>query len=187
MSEEPLTRHIDPEEKITCASGRSYTMVIRRPRLRFVLDGHSHIQSGACCPLPLVWVRNAIARTFHFNRSLLNFFAPMVMGSGGRVQRKKTEEIAAKLVGEIQHTCEKKSPLRKNPDEDLFPVSFIMPMDMDFAHIAGFSGSTIYHESGRKVICYERKDAFAPENKGRMYDVSGERPNRVWVYQAYWR
>jgi predicted TIM-barrel fold metal-dependent hydrolase len=90
-----------------------------------------------------------------------------------------------------------------------------MPMDMDFAYIAGFppESSRIYHEgviphaSGTGaplslnygnptsvpppatnmdgVYCYERKDGTAPENKGTFIDVSNEKPNHVWVFQHY--
>jgi predicted TIM-barrel fold metal-dependent hydrolase len=99
----------------------------------------------------------------------------------------------------------------------LFSPVIIMPMDMDFAHIAGFppESSRIYHEgviphvSGTGaplslnygnptsvpppatntdgVYCYERKDGTAPENKGEFIDVSNEKPNHIWAHQRYKR
>ena len=49
----------------------------------------------------------------------------------------------------------------------LFTPMVVMTMDMEYAHIAGFSGSTIYHEDRQgKYYYYHRRSAFEPEEKG---------------------
>jgi len=74
-------------------------------------------------------------------------------------------------------------------------------MDMDYAHIGGFppESTTIYHEEifekdrfilpNKTVdgVYYRiRKNALSAEKDGELKDVSKERPNQVWVFQAYY-
>jgi hypothetical protein len=77
-----------------------------------------------------------------------------------------------------------------------------MPMDMDYAHIAGFppTSSTIYHEGKflkyssvkdcyetvEGVFFYERNNGRDSEDNGNAVDVSGEKPGAAWAYQNYY-
>ena len=178
----------------------------------FAIDGHSHIQSGATAPLPLIWGQ-APGFMPNFNRSVLDALAVLFI-PGGRVQRKKTEEIADDLVRELECTCNESKWSQDNPyqlailkhkeqngtNAPLFFPCIILPMDMDYAHIGGFpqESTTIYHEGifektrlllpDKTVdgVYYRiRKNALADEKDGEAKDVSKERPNRVWVFQAY--
>ncbi|MBN1758572.1 MAG: amidohydrolase family protein [Chitinispirillaceae bacterium] len=185
MAEKPVIKHIYPGDIMTGSTGKKITFHLHLPRPRFLLDGHSHIQSGACAPLPLIWAQNPITDKLHFRRPFLNLVAPLFTGSGGRIQKLTTEKIGAKLAGEIGRTVAPDSPLRNSGDDDFFAASFIMLMDMDYAHIAGFKGSPVYHEDGRKVVYYPREDAHAEETAVRPDVLSHERPNMVWVYQHY--
>ena len=177
----------------------------------FSIDGHSHIQSGATAPLPLIWDQMGNIR---LGRSVLDTLAGLFI-PGGRVQRKKTEEIADDLVKELEKAykdsklCKEKPyklAIAEHKEKNGTPISIfspciIMPMDMDYAHIGGFppESTTIYHEEifekerlilpNKTVdgVYYRiRKDALADEKDGELKDVSKERPDRVWVFQSYY-
>ena len=185
MAEQFITRQIRSGEQLSCSSGKSHKLIIQAPRLLLLIDGHSHIQSGACCPLPLVWAQPPLDNKHKWSRNFITFIASAVKGDVWKLQKKSTEEIAAKLVEEILRTCGPASPLRTSKNDELFAISITMPMDMDFAHIAGYDGSMVYHETDKKVIYYERSNAYGLEKTGKVVDLTSERPNRVWVYQHY--
>lgn len=174
------------------------------------IDGHSHIQSGATAPLPLIWSQMG---NIPLRRSIIDSLGALLL-PGGRVQRKKTEEIADDLVkelGKAYQDCKllKEIPYKSallqptSPTEtsaSIFSPCIIMPMDMDYAHIGGFpqESTTIYHEGTFKkdrallpdkvvdgVYYRIRENAFAPEKDGTIKDVSKERPDYAWVFQAY--
>lgn len=199
----------------------------------FVIDGHSHIQSGATAPLPLLWdqiSQKVKGIKVSPTRSYLDTLGSVFLGKGGNVQRKKTEEIADDLVSELKSTYTKSKLLEEKPYRDglsvkdgkdkgsqgeapIFSPAIIMPMDMDYAHIAGFppESSTIYHEGKFTkwvstgsvgtyhgdtfpstiettvdgIYYYERNDALLPENKGTIVDVSHEKPEKGWVHQRF--
>jgi predicted TIM-barrel fold metal-dependent hydrolase len=178
----------------------------------FGIDGHSHIQSGATAPLPLLWGQTKpirLKRT-HLDTaaSFLDVLAPFIM-KGGRLQKLTTEEIADVLASDVAEAYGSECKLREarpfNRCKEFFTPIIIMLMDMDYAQIAGFPSESaiIYHEGKFKkwvvyapemppeeitvdgVYFYDREDALAPENKGVLVDITHERPNRVWIYQDY--
>ena len=158
MVDNPIIRHIRSGEPLTASSGEPYKFIIDQPRLLILIDGHSHIQSGACCPLPLIWIQKPIVQELKPNRKFANAIAFFVMGNGGRLQRKTTEKIGARLVEEILRTCGAGSILRSNANEEFFLSSVIMTMDMDYAQIAGFNGSMIYHATADGVLTVQNSN-----------------------------
>ncbi len=176
----------------------------------FAIDGHSHIQSGATAPLPLIWSQMG---NIPLRRSVLNVLGVLLL-PGGRVQRKKTEQIADELVKELGKAYQDCKLLKEVPYKSallqqatsaetaasIFSPCIIMPMDMDYAHIGGFpqESTTIYHEEifekGHNLLPNKtvdgvyyriRENAFAAERDGKLKDVSRERPDSAWVFQAY--
>jgi predicted TIM-barrel fold metal-dependent hydrolase len=175
----------------------------------FSIDAHSHIQSGATAPLPLIWKQML---NIKLNRTVLDALGGLFI-RGGKIQRKTTEEIADDLVRELGNTYVDNTIVRHSPykaalaqkgidntAQSIFTPCIIMPMDMDYAHLAGFypESTTIYHEAifeknrvllpDKKVdgVYYHiREKATDAEIKGKIKDVSKERPENVWVYQAY--
>lgn len=205
----------------------------------FVIDGHSHIQSGVTAPLPLLWDQ-VPAKIQAPRERIADALSLINNNDAGEISKKTIEQTADRLVEEINSTYKCSKLLEQKPYKDgmtvqqkgeelftgkrhLFTPVIIMPMDMDYAHIAGFppESSPIYHEDSKdstemvevkqgesldgavfidgayykkekkgsveRVIYYERKDAFAEENRGYIIDVSDEKPNHVWKYQAYKR
>jgi len=151
--------------------GISQRQVKGPPRPKFTadfsIDGHSHIESGATAPLPLIWNQTANVR---LSRSVLDSVAPLVI-RGGKIQRQKTEQIADILASELCSAYKGSKLLEEKPYKDgmaeqqraedifsnkqhIYSPAVIMPMDMDFAHIAGFppTGSTIYHEASHDKL-----------------------------------
>jgi hypothetical protein len=118
----------------------------------FAIDGHSHIQSGATAPLPLIWNQ---MKNIRLNRAVLDTLAPLAI-KGGKVQKQKTEEIGDVLASELVGAYKGSKLLEEKPYKDgitdqqraeeifsgekahIFSPAMIMPMDMDFAHIAGY-------------------------------------------------
>jgi len=200
----------------------------------FAIDGHSHIQSGATAPLPLLWdqiSQKTGGIKVPLNRKVIDTVGGIFLGKSGKVQKQKTEEIGDVLASELIGAYKGSKLLEEKPYKDgitdqqraeeifsgekahIFSPAMIMPMDMDFAHIAGYppESTTIYHEGKfdkwittgspgmypgampnqptkitvEGVYYYDRKEAPAVENKGVLVDVSHERPNQAWVHQRY--
>lgn len=195
----------------------------------FAIDGHSHIQSGATAPLPLLW--DQVPGKMHSSRDTIGTALSILHNNDtGSISKKTIEGIAERLAEELTCTYRGSKLLQEKPYKDgmsdqkkaedlfsghshIFSPVIIMPMDMDFAHIAGFppESSTIYHEgkldkwdsSGSVgmypgtmsaqhtkitvdgVYYYDRQEAPAPENKGALIDVSQEKPEHQWKYQSY--
>lgn len=138
----------------------------------FCIDCHSHIQSSATVPLPLFYHQNGIADAIKPSRSFVDFLAPKLFGNGGRVSTYKTEQIADVLIkdlslayrwgSKIQNakpyisalTDQQKAEIIFGNKLHIFTPVIIMPMDMDYAHIAGFppESSAIYHEEENDTI-----------------------------------
>jgi hypothetical protein len=196
-------------------------------KVDFCIDGHSHIQSGVTAPLPLLW--DQFPKKIKAPRDTIADLLNLKNGNdAGTISKKTIEAIADRLVEDQTTTYKGSKLLEEKPYKDgmtdqqkavdlfsgnahIFSPTIIMPMDMDFAHIAGFppNSTTIYHEGNFEkwipvdsnavdplasppvkitvdgVFYYERKDALAAENKGLLVDVSQERPNHVWKYQPY--
>lgn len=219
------------------SAGISARYVKGPPRPKFTtdfsIDGHSHIQSGATAPLPLLWdqiSQKAGDIRIPLDRTVIDTIGSVYLGKGGKVQRHKTEEIGDILASELISAYKGSRLLDEKPYKDgmteqqktneifsgqahIFSSAMIMPMDMDFAQIAGFppESSTIYHEgkfdkwvsgvavgpypgatspSSTKITVdgvyyYDRKEALAPEKKGVLVDVSHEKPEKGWMFQAY--
>ena len=65
------------------------------------------------------------------------------------------------------------------PGKLLYTPMIVLTMDMEYAHLSGFEGKTIYHtdERGNKFF-YQRKDAFHREEDGRRKNLEVEEKNR---------
>lgn len=61
-------------------------------------DSHTHIQSGNCAPLNVMWCKVAFLSGAKPDRETTNALATRGIGEGGRVQESSTVEIAGDLV-----------------------------------------------------------------------------------------
>jgi len=62
----------------------------------------------------------------------------------------------------------------KKTDDFVFSQMIAMPMDMEYAHIAGYNGQTIYHEENGELFYYHRKSGIDIEELGEKIDLSHE-------------
>ena len=162
-----------PGNSVSWVSGENFTLIIPSPRC--FVDSHSHIENGACAPLPLIWGKTDPAP--HFQRKWLDRLAKIIMSSTGHLQVKSTTEIGNCAVTAINDTFGLKSEIGQSDhykNSDLFTMMVIQMMDMEYAHIAGFNGQTIYHEDETPWYYYERQSGSVPENKGKKVLLPGE-------------
>jgi hypothetical protein len=136
----------------------------------FGIDGHSHIQSGVTAPLPLLW--DQFPGKVHAPRKVMADLLNLKNGNdAGEISKKTIEQTAGRLIEELNTTYLGSKLLEDKPYKDgmtdqqkaeelftgkahIFSPTIIMPMDMDFAHIAGFppESSTIYHDESTDAV-----------------------------------
>jgi|WetSurMetagenome_2_1015567.scaffolds.fasta_scaffold69472_2 hypothetical protein len=165
-----------PGQSASRTSGENFTVVIPSPRC--FVDSHSHIENGSCAPLPLLWDQAIVFRLLKPGRYVIDFLATQgatgllfnaFQGRAGVLQVLPTSEIGNKFIAAIDKTFEAKSDLGKSvhyKHSALFSCAVIMTMDMEYAHIAGYNGQTIYHEDEAKWYFYKRRFGNVSENKG---------------------
>jgi hypothetical protein len=174
MPHDPLkqTVSIKPGQNVNSKTGEQLTVIIQSPRC--IADSHAHIENGACAPLPLLWDQSFVPDV---DRAKLNALAWTIKRSAGNLQVKSTTEIGNCAVMEIDAAFGPKSEIGKSElykNSDLFSLLVIQMMDMEYAHLMGFSGQTIYHEDKTPWYFYERKKGKDPEDKGKKILLPGE-------------
>jgi predicted TIM-barrel fold metal-dependent hydrolase len=153
-------------------SGECLTVIIQSTRC--IADSHAHIENGACVPLPLLWDKSFVPDV---ERKTLNGLAWAFKNSAGNLQVKSTAEIGNCVVKEIDAAFGPKSDIGKSEwykNSNLFTLLVIQMMDMEYAHLMGFNGQTIYHDDETPWYYYERRDGTGPENKGKKVLLPGE-------------
>jgi hypothetical protein len=164
---------VKPGRSIPFKSGEALTIIIQS--LRCIADSHAHIENGACAPLPLLW--DKVPLKPHVERKTLGTLVNWFKGSAGHLQVKSTTEIGNCAVKEIDAAFGPESVIGKSgfyKNADLFSILVIQMMDMEYAHIMGFNGQTIYHEDETPWYFYERRNGKDPENKGKKVLLPGE-------------
>jgi len=156
-----------------------------------IMDGHAHHNSGACCPLPLVYAQVKEEKgidpswvPFVKTRETLEDVIAKFGGfkEGIRIQRLSTfkmgnalaslnKQTYANIVSSMDFADE--FAVKKGGTQIVTPM-IIATMDMERAHIAGYNGQTIYHEENDKLYYFKRKSGAAPENEGKEVDLSHE-------------
>jgi len=129
-----------------------------------IIDSHMHIMSGHCTPLPLLWQNIAglelSSGTIDFLGTVLGVsdivlkYIPIfsklrsllgLPGQIGLIGKKGTVEIGDEVVQDNEKTYQHEEFKETYHDKDLFSAMSVMPMDMEYAHYAGFSGYKIYY------------------------------------------
>jgi len=146
-----------------------------------IMDGHAHHNSGACCPMPLIYAQ--VAETIKINprripvmrrREVLERLIGIAFKEGVKIQRLTTFKMGNALAKLNRQTFANIISSTDFADEftekkDGSPVAtpiIIATMDMERAHIAGYEGQTIYHEEKGRLFYYKRKSGLVPENEG---------------------
>jgi hypothetical protein len=171
-----------PGQSVSRTSGENFTVVIPSPRC--FVDSHSHIENGACAPLPLLWDQAIILRYLErkeiddmSTKGVFGLLFSALKGRAGQIQVQPTSKIGDILADAINQTFEGKSTLGQSEHykfSDLLSCAVVMMMDMEYAHIAGYNGQTIYHEDEEFWYYYMRESGKAPENKGKKLHLFEE-------------
>ena len=155
-----------------------------------IIDAHAHHNSGATCPLPLIYSQVAenaadpsgvpLLKT----REALEWFIAHIAGYGEgiRIQKLSTFDMGnllanlnkktfANIVGSMDFADE--FARRKAGAQIASPV-VAATMDMERAHIEGYNGQAIYHEENGELFYYKRSSGDKPENEGNKINLSHE-------------
>lgn len=178
-----------PGRSIQLKTGMSFTIIIPVPRC--IVDGHAHMENGACAPLPLLWDKSWLIRgktrkqiDESATKGLKGTLFSILKGAAGTVQVMSTFNIGNRAVTENENTFAigsliGKSKLYGSPHDgssarDFNSFIVILMMDMERAHIAGLLGQTIYHDDEPTWYYYERQSGLLQENKGKKVLLLGE-------------
>jgi hypothetical protein len=147
-----------------------------KPPPHCIVDGHAHIMSGRCTPMPLL--RNQIG--IDFKRETIEKYGAWRISPKRKLillQEKKTVEIGDEayknnntVFGEgssIQN-----SELYKSTELQNFMV--ILMMDMEFAHIEGYNGTKIYQNDKLSWYYYKRKNGIPKDIGDPLNDLGNE-------------
>jgi len=153
----------------------------RRIPPAFVIDAHMHIQSGRTAPLPLLWGQSPINLFWRLlkNRKTIESISkfPLVKwlatGKTGDIQNKTTFGIAQ--LAKTQNNAVYQNEITY-PDTDLFTTMVALPMDMDYAHIAGYDGIPIYQKDnkGEYFTRVNRKSGADKYEDGKLVELKNE-------------
>jgi predicted TIM-barrel fold metal-dependent hydrolase len=153
-----------------------------------IIDGHAHHNSGACCPLPLIYVQVVdgaplpLPRRIYRTREAAERLVGLVYKEGVRIQKLSTFAMGNELVrlntntyAQVAHSMDfaEDVGVRSAGDTIASPI-IIATMDMEFAHIAGYEGQPIYHEEHDKLFYYKRESGARPERDGHKVNLSHE-------------
>lgn len=155
-----------------------------------IIDGHAHHNSGACCPLPLIYAQLEDGSFGMYPRTVLHFrsreWCEKTVGlkfkEGVNIQRLSTFEMGNLLAkinihtfANIRHSMDFADEFKTKPGGDqIATLMIVATMDMERAHIAGYDGQTIYHEEDGKLFYFERMWGNKPEREGNKRDLSHE-------------
>ncbi len=114
--------------------------VVKKPPL--AIDSHMHTMSSHCTPLPLIWQKSWFVdgkSSKSLDRLSSSWAGRLAAGDLGVVGQKDTVEIGKFVVDANKKTFSG----FKDPNIFCSPM-ITLPMDMEYAHFAGFTGHQIY-------------------------------------------
>lgn len=154
-----------------------------------IMDGHAHHNSGACCPMPLIYAQLEEGSIKIYpttawglrTREFCEFTAALQYKEGVRIQRLTTLDMGNHLAtlnrqtfSNIRHSMDFAVNETRFIKEPIATPMIIATMDMEYAHIAGYEGQTIYHEENGELFYFERVYSDKPEREGIKRDLSHE-------------
>jgi type VI secretion system Hcp family effector len=186
-----------PKIVFEASANSKYTQQVEIPlrmehiQCDFVIDSHMHIQSGDCAMLPALWNEKGLPPWR--SKILLDLYVKTIgaiaLGAGGYVQDHLIPEIAQKAIDDNAETFEKSGKIGGSREYQAAPeintLMIVLTMDMEYAHLSGFNGRTIYHEENGKRYFYIRKSAKAREEDGEYQDITHRKikDDYKWVLQ----
>jgi hypothetical protein len=154
-----------------------------------IMDGHAHHNSGATCPLPLIYTQVMEAKNIDVsdipwahNRESMELLISTLYSEGVKIQKMSTFDMGnhlarlnkltyANIVGSMDFADEF---AKRQAGARISTPLVIATMDMERAHIAGYDGQTIYHEEDGKLFYFKRSSGAKAERDGKKIDLSYE-------------
>jgi predicted TIM-barrel fold metal-dependent hydrolase len=109
-----------------------------------IIDGHMHINSGRCAPMPLLWEQIPVLGWIKTRRSIVEGAAYVVSVRAAKTQAKATDMVAVEAVALNQSAYADQTRFPIGATQQRLSPMIVMPMDMEFAHIDGYTGEHIY-------------------------------------------
>ena len=154
-----------------CYEGSPNDAVTGRPipqlHATCIIDGHMHINSGACAPLPLLYKKGVIFENTLseiVSRDALEALTALMYRKGVALQKRSTLKLGKIAARENENSYKGYSQstelflhgLRKKeneePERQLFTPMVVAMMDMEYAHIAGYAGEKIYRGNEKNLM-----------------------------------
>jgi len=178
-----------PGKRIKSKTGTKLTIIIPTPRC--IADCHAHIENGACAPLPLLWDKSWLIRgqtrkqiDDSSTKGIKGTLFSLLKGDAGPVQVLSTFNIGQRAITDNKQAFAPDTLIGKSkiyspksfnlPGRDFYSFLVIQMMDMEYGHIAGYGGQTIYHEDESPWYYYERQSGVVEESKGKKILLPGE-------------
>jgi predicted TIM-barrel fold metal-dependent hydrolase len=186
-----------PGQKVQFKTGQRLILIVQTPRC--IVDSHMHIMNGACTPLPLLWDKSNLIKGWERKfidgagvitdwLEKLSFHIIPILGESGSIQVMKTVDIGGRAVCDNKATFALGSKILLSEtykNADFFSIMIAMPMDMEYAHIAGYEGQTIYHTDNSPWYFHRRISGAEPEKNGLRITLPGENRKTFceWYFQ----
>lgn len=178
-----------PGKGIKSKTGTKLTIV--NPLPRCIADCHAHIENGACAPLPLLWDKSWLIRgqtrkqiDDSSTKGIKGTLFSLLKGDAGPVQVLSTFNIGGRAINDNENAFAPDTIIGKSelyalkslnlPGRDFYSFLVIQMMDMEYGHIAGYDGQTIYHEDESPWYYYERQSGVMKESEGKKVLLPGE-------------
>lgn len=131
-----------------------------------IIDGHMHINSGACAPLPLLYKKGVIFENTLseiVSRDALEALTALMYRKGVGLQKRTTQGLGKVAAGVNENSYKGysqstdlflnwlKKKKNEGPEAQLFTPMVVAMMDMEYAHIAGYAGEKIYRGNEKKL------------------------------------
>ena len=174
---------------------------VREVHASCIIDGHMHINSGACAPLPLLYEKVEskaagadvsgvpVVQTRESLEIAMKVFGYI---DGINMQRLSTEEMGKRIAHinlATYYAMEDSTNFGREippfsqvdsedniivPEKQISSPMIVMTMDMERAHIAGYQGSLIYHGEEEGLFFYKRFSGKLPEERGKRVSLAHE-------------
>ena len=174
---------------------------VREVHASCIIDGHMHINSGACAPLPLLYEKVEakaagadvsgvpVVQTRESLEIAMKAFGYI---DGINMQRLSTEEMGKRIAHinlATYYAMQDSTNFGKEippfaeidsedniivPEKQISSPMIVMTMDMERAHIAGYQGSLIYHGEEEGLFFYKRFSGKLPEERGKQVSLAHE-------------
>ncbi len=130
---------------------------LRFIELKCIVDSHMHVMSGHCGTVPMI-DKLAYDNSVEIIRKKQGGLGLSQAVADLGIGKKCTSDIARKALEENREIYKKFKEKFDYENYELFTPMVVLPMDMEYAHIKGYEGMTIYRQCIDQDKKYNKKD-----------------------------